>query len=155
LCARSAHGGSAFLSFSFVRWTSISVSKSRHNDRSLACQPQYATFDELISEALTTNLPRLGPRSNEDARHDRDGLRLFEIVNLRESTIMLTAHIPHVRVFADGRRLKTGDSERQIPLVGVARKAFALRPLSGPTEKGVWTAAAAAPRGQFTSPETG
>jgi integrase len=56
------------------------------------------------------------------------GLRPSEVVNLRESTIILDAGIPHVRIQADGRRLKTGDSEREVPLVGVALKALTLRP---------------------------
>ena len=56
------------------------------------------------------------------------GMRPSEIVNLRENTIILNAAIPHVRIEADGRRLKTGDSEREIPLVGVALKALTLRP---------------------------
>lgn len=68
---------------------------------------------------------------NEDARFVlyvmiETGLRPSEIVNLREKTILLNAAIPHVRILADGRRLKTEDSEREIPLVGVARK----RPVS-------------------------
>lgn len=70
---------------------------------------------------------------NEDARFVlyvmiETGLRLSEIVNLRENTIILDAAIPHVRIMADGRRLKTEDSEREIPLVGVALKALRLRP---------------------------
>jgi hypothetical protein len=70
-CARSAHGGSTFLSSSFVRWTSISVSKPRHNDRSLARQPEYATFDEPISEALIHNLAKVGVEgSNPFARYN-------------------------------------------------------------------------------------
>jgi len=69
---------------------------------------------------------------NEDARFVfyvmiETGLRLSEIVNLRETTIILNAPIPHVRIMADGRRLKTEDSERDIPLVGVALKALRLR----------------------------
>jgi len=70
---------------------------------------------------------------NEDARFVlyvmiETGLRPSEVVNLRENTIILDAAIPHVRIQADGRRLKTGDSEREIPLVGVALKALSLRP---------------------------
>jgi integrase len=56
------------------------------------------------------------------------GLRLSEIVNLREGTIFLGAGIPHVKVAADGRRLKTEDSAREMPLVGVALAAMKLRP---------------------------
>jgi integrase len=74
---------------------------------------------------------------NEDARFVlyvmiETGLRPSEIVNLREHTIMLGARIPHVRIVADGRRLKTQDSEREIPLVGVALKALMLRPRGFP-----------------------
>src|SRR5262249_24558215 len=39
---------------------------------------------------------------------------------LQESAIHLDADIPYVRIQPDGRRLKTDDSEREIPLVGVA-----------------------------------
>lgn len=56
------------------------------------------------------------------------GLRPSEVVNLRDGTIFLDALIPHVRVVADGRRLKTGDSARDVPLVGVALAALRLRP---------------------------
>lgn len=45
------------------------------------------------------------------------GLRPSEIVNLREGTIFLGAGIPHVKIAADGRRLKTEDSAREMPLV--------------------------------------
>jgi integrase len=74
---------------------------------------------------------------NEDARFVlyvmiETGLRPSEIVNLRENTIILNAAIPHVRILADGRRLKTEDSEREIPLVGVALKALTLRPRGFP-----------------------
>ena len=74
---------------------------------------------------------------NEDARlvlyvMIETGLRPSEIVNLRESTILLKAPIPHVRIQADGRRLKTEDSEREIPLVGVALKALSFRPRGFP-----------------------
>jgi integrase len=70
---------------------------------------------------------------NEDARFVlyvmiETGLRPSEIVNLREKTIVLNAPIPHVRIIADGRRLKTDDSEREIPLVGVALEALKLLP---------------------------
>jgi len=74
---------------------------------------------------------------NEDARFVlyvmiETGLLPSEIVNLREKTIILNAAVPHVRIMADGRRLKTEDSEREIPLVGVALKALTLRPRGFP-----------------------
>jgi len=70
---------------------------------------------------------------NEDARlvlhvMMETGLRPSEVVNLREGTIFLDAAIPHVKVAADGRRLKTEDSARDMPLVGVALAALRLRP---------------------------
>lgn len=70
---------------------------------------------------------------NEDARlvlyvMIETGLRPSEIVNLRENTILLEAPIPYIRIMADGRRLKTEHSEREIPLVGVALKALQRSP---------------------------
>lgn len=74
---------------------------------------------------------------NEDARlvlmvMIETGLRPSEVVNLREATIRLNAKIPHVVIAADGRRLKTGDSAREMPLVGVALEAMKLRPKGFP-----------------------
>jgi hypothetical protein len=48
------------------------------------------------------------------------GLRLSEAANLQRHTIHLDAQIPYIEVLPDGRRLKTEDSRREIPLVGVA-----------------------------------
>ena len=64
-------------------------------------------------------------RLNEEARMVLytiidTGLRPSEILNLNETTIFLDAPIPYVRVMADGRRLKTEHSDREIPLVGCA-----------------------------------
>lgn len=56
------------------------------------------------------------------------GLRPSEIINLTEKTIHLDAKIPHVSIEADGRRLKTEDSARQVPLVGAALKAMRKHP---------------------------
>lgn len=74
---------------------------------------------------------------NEDARlvlhvMIETGLRPSEVVNLREGTIFLNAAIPHVKIAADGRRLKTEDSAREMPLVGVALEAMKLRPQGFP-----------------------
>ncbi len=52
------------------------------------------------------------------------GLRICECVNLNAATIHLAAEIPHVQVRPDGRRLKTGESLRDVPLVGVALAAM-------------------------------
>ncbi len=56
------------------------------------------------------------------------GLRPSEIVNLTASTICLDAPIPHVKILPEGRRLKTEDSEREIPLVGAALAALRRHP---------------------------
>jgi integrase len=56
------------------------------------------------------------------------GLRPSEVVNLRESSIVLNTAIPYVRILPDGRRLKTADSRREIPLVGGALAALRARP---------------------------
>lgn len=60
------------------------------------------------------------------------GLRLSEAVNLNESTIHLDCDIPHVEVLPDGRRVKTQDSIRVIPLVGCALAAMQLHPKGFP-----------------------
>jgi integrase len=74
---------------------------------------------------------------NEDARlvlyvAADTGLRPSEIVNLQESAIVLDVEIPHVSVLPDGRRLKTADSRREIPLVGAALAAMKKRPQGFP-----------------------
>ncbi|MFL9827727.1 tyrosine-type recombinase/integrase [Rhodoplanes sp. SY1] len=56
------------------------------------------------------------------------GLRLSEAVNLQRHSIHLDAPIPYVEVLPDGRRLKTEDSRREIPLVGTALAALKRRP---------------------------
>lgn len=56
------------------------------------------------------------------------GLRLSEAVNLNGMTIHLDCKIPYVEVLPDGRRVKTNDSVRQIPLVGAALAGAKLQP---------------------------
>jgi integrase len=56
------------------------------------------------------------------------GLRLSEACNLNKATIILDHPVPHVRVRSDGRQLKTQQSQRDIPLVGVALTAMKLQP---------------------------
>jgi len=56
------------------------------------------------------------------------GLRPSEIVNLQPNAIHVDAPIPYVHIQPDGRRLKTEDSAREIPLVGVALEAMKRRP---------------------------
>jgi len=56
------------------------------------------------------------------------GLRPSEVVNLNRKTIHLNTKIPYVSVLPDGRRLKTDDSLREIPLVGAALVALKAKP---------------------------
>jgi integrase len=57
------------------------------------------------------------------------GARPSEIVNLRPEDIRLEHDVPHILIRPEqNRELKTGDSERQIPLVGVALPAMKLCP---------------------------
>jgi len=70
---------------------------------------------------------------NEDARFVlyvmiETGMRPSEIVNLQAHTIHLDAPVPYIEILPDGRQLKTEDSQREIPLVGVALEALKLRP---------------------------
>ena len=52
------------------------------------------------------------------------GLRVSEAVNLDAGTINLDHPVPHVQVRPNGRKLKTPQSQRDIPLVGVALAAM-------------------------------
>ncbi|SCB51754.1 Phage integrase family protein [Bradyrhizobium shewense] len=74
---------------------------------------------------------------NEDARLvlyvvADTGLRPSEVVNLQEDAIILKGPIPHVKILPEGRRLKTADSQREIPLVGAALAAMKRRPQGFP-----------------------
>lgn len=96
------------------------VEKSRQPFDPAFIQERFLQGDELAS-------------LNDDARlvlyvMMETGLRPSEVVNLREGTIFLDAAIPHLKVTADGRRLKTEDSAREVPLVGVALAALRERP---------------------------
>ncbi|MET3348339.1 integrase, partial [Bradyrhizobium japonicum] len=52
------------------------------------------------------------------------GARPSEIINLREAHIVLNSNIPHIQVRPDERVLKTEQSYRDIPLVGIALEAM-------------------------------
>jgi hypothetical protein len=70
---------------------------------------------------------------NEDARDVvyavmETGARPSEIVNLTPQRIVLDAEIPHIKIAAEGRLLKTEHSERDIPLVGHALQAMQRHP---------------------------
>jgi integrase len=74
---------------------------------------------------------------NEEARRVvyvmvESGLRPSEIVNLTESTIHLGHNVPHVEIIPEGRVLKTRESWRKMPLVGVALEAMRLQPKGFP-----------------------
>jgi len=74
---------------------------------------------------------------NEEARRcvlliADTGLRLSEAANLNEGTIHLDGDIPYVQVRPDGRRIKTEQSERDIPLVGVSLEAAKAQPRGFP-----------------------
>jgi integrase len=56
------------------------------------------------------------------------GLRLSEACNLSRATIRLDAPVPHIRVQPEGREIKTDQSQRDVPLVGVALKAMREQP---------------------------
>lgn len=56
------------------------------------------------------------------------GLRPSEVVNLQKDAIYLNGKIPYVKILPAGRRLKTADSEREVPLVGAALAAMKKRP---------------------------
>jgi integrase len=56
------------------------------------------------------------------------GIRLVEACSLNKSAIVLDHDIPHIKIRADGRELKTDQSERDIPLVGVALMAMQQNP---------------------------
>lgn len=56
------------------------------------------------------------------------GLRPSEACNLDRSTIRLEHAVPHVQVRPDGRQMKTDDSLRDIPLVGMALKVMRQHP---------------------------
>ena len=60
------------------------------------------------------------------------GARPSEIVNLTKNRIVLEAPIPHIRIQAEGRLLKTDHSERDIPLVGLALEAMKRHPRGFP-----------------------
>lgn len=57
------------------------------------------------------------------------GARLSELVNLREADIRLGDKVPHIAIRPEqNRELKTEDSRREIPLVGIAEIAMRLCP---------------------------
>ena len=78
-------------------------------------------FDELNEEARRVTYVMV-----------ETGLRPSEIVNLTPKTIHLNHRVPHVEVEPEGRLLKTEESRRHIPLVGVSLVAMRLQPKGFP-----------------------
>lgn len=56
------------------------------------------------------------------------GLRASEAINLRATAIHLDGDIPYIHVKPEGRRVKTADSIRELPLVGCALAVLRLQP---------------------------
>lgn len=74
---------------------------------------------------------------NDEARHlvlliADTGLRLSEAANLLPEQIRLDHKVPHVQIRAAGRRLKTEQSARDMPLVGCALAVMKLHPKGFP-----------------------
>lgn len=94
-------------------------------------RPRVPYDTEFIQKALLGKNALLG--LNEDARFvlyviADTGLRPSEVVNLQPNAIILDVAIPYVKILPEGRRLKTDDSQREIPLVGAALAAMKQRP---------------------------
>ncbi|MBY0560997.1 tyrosine-type recombinase/integrase [Hyphomicrobium sp.] len=86
--------------------------------------------DKFLAEGMFDGL-------NDEARRIiyvivETGLRLSEAANLDEKTIFLDGDIPHVSVEPNGRKLKTAESKRKVPLVGVALQAMKAQPKGFP-----------------------
>lgn len=100
------------------------ISGERTGQR-IAFVPSYVQ-DRLLAEGALDGL-------NEEARRvlyviAETGMRLSETCNLTAETIRLDEAVPYVMIRPEGRRMKTEQSERDIPLVGVALMAMQAQP---------------------------
>jgi integrase len=91
---------------------------------------------EYIRDKLLA--PGAFDRLNPEARRAlfvtiETGLRPSELVNLDRSMIRLDAEIPHLRLQNGTRKLKNDNSQRDLPLVGVALAAMQLQPNGFPS----------------------
>jgi integrase len=82
--------------------------------------------ERILAEGVFTDL-------NAEARRviylvSETGLRLSEACNLSRTTIRLNAPVPHVQIRPEGREIKTDQSQRDVPLVGVALMAMREQP---------------------------
>lgn len=92
-----------------------------HDGQRSAFEPVFIQ-SQLLADAALESL-------NDEARAIvylivETGLRLSEACNLTEETINLDAKVPYVSVRPDGRRMKTPQSQRDLPLVGVSLMAM-------------------------------
>lgn len=95
-------------------------------DKSRSAFPIPFVQDRILQEGALASM-------NDEQRRiiyliTETGLRLSEACNLTRETIVLDGPVPHVMVREDGRRMKTEQSKREIPLVGVALKAMQAQP---------------------------
>ena len=87
-------------------------------------QKQRAAFDiEHVQNVLLA--PGAMDKLNDEARAifyivAELGLRPSEVCGLNERTIHLDTDVPYVEIKPDGRQLKTRNSERAVPLLGIA-----------------------------------
>jgi hypothetical protein len=91
----------------------------------LAFAPAFVQ-DRILAEGIFGDL-------NPEARRVvylvvETGLRLSEAINLSRGSIRLDAVVPHICVLPEGRDIKTDQSKREIPLVGVALMAMREQP---------------------------
>jgi integrase len=100
------------------------ISGGRDKQR-VAFKPDFVQ-EKILAEGMFDDL-------NPEARRvvylvAETGLRLSEACNLSKETIKLDASVPHVQVRPEGREMKTQQSKRDIPLVGVALMAMRAQP---------------------------
>ncbi|WP_342152409.1 tyrosine-type recombinase/integrase [Methylorubrum sp. SB2] len=103
--------------------------RGANNGQRVAFAPAFVQ-DRFLADGALDGL-------NDDARCVlylivETGLRLSEACNLTEETIRLSGPAPHVVVKPDGRRMKTDQSAREIPLVGVSLMAAQASPAGFP-----------------------
>lgn len=102
----------------------IRIGGGRDGQR-LAFTPAFVQ-DQIPADGMFDDL-------NSDARRVvylvvETGLRLSEAISLSRTTIRLDAAVPHICVAPEGRDVKTNQSKREIPLVGVALMAMREQP---------------------------
>lgn len=100
----------------------LSFKEPRHQKRRVSYTPGYVSANLLRGDKLV--------RMNAEARRALlviigTGCRPSEVLNLPGSAIKLDAPVPHIQIRdRDGRELKTAQSERDVPLTGLALAAM-------------------------------